>query len=163
MNKKIIFKSILIVIWLIVIFAFSNVDGNNSTSKSKQIIKDAAVNVINIKNTISTKKTEVTPNLLTKIANKLNYPFRKLMHISEYFVLAMLIIFLLKELNMKDIDIYTIVLISCIICASLDEMHQLYVGRTGVYSDVLIDQLGTIICLLIYKYQKHLGKKKART
>ena len=158
MNKKIIFKSFLILIWLIVIFFFSSFNSKKSTDDSKAIIKDAVINVINVNNSISPNKIELPESKIKSIVNKLNYPFRKMMHISEYFILSILIILLLKEFDIRGKYVYLIVFIACLCFATLDETHQMLVGRTGTYKDVFIDFIGVFIALLIYKYQEHLRK-----
>ena len=158
MNKKIIIKSLLVIIWLFVIFFFSSFNSNKSTDDSKTIIKSTINGVISVNNSISPSKIELSESKIRGLANKLNYPFRKLMHISEYFILAVLIIFLLKDLDIKGKQVYLIVIISSLCFSTLDETHQLLVGRTGTYIDVLIDSIGTFIALLTYKYQDHLRK-----
>ena len=52
MKKKAIILWILVLLWMIVIFSFSNADGYNSTSKSKEV-------TYKIVDTIEKKKTEL--------------------------------------------------------------------------------------------------------
>jgi VanZ family protein len=50
-----------------------------------------------------------------------------------------------------QIDAATAALISTILVASSDEIHQTFLpGRTGLFSDVLIDSSGALIFLLLY-------------
>jgi len=160
MNKKIIFKSLLIIVWLLVIFVFSSFSSLKSVNDSKNIIKDVTTNIVNINNDIGLSKIELSESKLNKIVNKLNYPFRKLMHVSEYFILSILIIILLKDLNIRGKNVYIIVILSCICFATLDETHQLLVGRTATYKDVIIDFIGVAIACTIYKYQNILKRRK---
>ena len=60
--------------------------------------------------------------------------------------------FIPLRLTAKKIDFkrsLLIVLIVCIIYASFDEVHQLFVdGRSGKITDVLIDSIGALIGLI---------------
>lgn len=132
MNKKIIFKSILVILWLIVIYFFSSQSGSQSTNLTKGLIE----------------------KIFWFIENDFFFVFiRKCAHFTEYLILGLLIYNLLSEFNVSYKSI--IIFLSCLICASLDEIHQMFVfGRSGNIIDVLIDISGTITFLLILIFIK---------
>ena len=85
-------KIIKIIMWLfvlimiIVIFLFSNMSSGSSNSKSKEIIKGSIVLVDKVFN------TNMSDTEINKLVNMLNYPFRKICHFMEYFILSLLFI-----------------------------------------------------------------------
>lgn len=125
--KKII-KLLLIIIWLIIIFMFSNQNGLESTN--------------------------LTNGLLEKYLFFIHSDFifiliRKLAHITEYFILGILVINFINEFNIDKKIIISIFI--CFILASLDEFHQLFViGRTGQLLDVFIDMVGFTLGIVIF-------------
>lgn len=141
MNKKTI-KWILVVVWMIVIFLFSNVGGTKSNDQSVKIVKDTIEQVNKITN------KDMNNEDVNKLANKINIPFRKIIHVSEYFILTILLISALKESNVNGIKLYLISFIISFIYSSSDEIHQLLVGRTGMFLDVLIDCIGIILAII---------------
>ncbi len=136
MNKKKLLKWIILIIWLGVIFAFSH------QANSGEITKNIIADTIEIK---VEQKTESTLDII-------NYVIRKSAHISEYIILTIVIFSLASEYtkNNKKIIIYG--LIGCLIFASLDEFHQYFIpGRSALVTDVLIDFIGAIVALILYK------------
>ena len=135
-NKKKLLKWIVLIIWLGVIFAFSH------QANSGEITKNIIADTIEIK---VEQKTEPTLDII-------NYIIRKSAHISEYIILTIVIFSLASEYtkNNKKIIIYG--LIGCLIFASLDEFHQYFIpGRSALVTDVLIDFIGAIVALILYK------------
>ena len=144
MKKRIILYIILTIVCMITIFYFSSRNTIESNGTSKWLIKYFV--------TIYEKVTKSNVNE-ELIINKLNYPVRKLAHFSIYFLLGIFIygIFSCAKINHKLL----LSMIICVIYASLDETHQLFVyGRTGQVLDVLIDSVGSLISILIIKVIK---------
>lgn len=139
--KKII-SIILLITWMIVIFMFSNANSTESSKTSSRVIGT----FIEIKDNITQKNTpEINKAILT--AN-LSYIVRKLAHITEYIILAILMYNVLYNYNIKDIKL---VLILCIIYACTDEVHQIFIpGRSGQITDVLIDTFGSLLGAISY-------------
>ena len=142
--KKILSWS-LVIFWLIVIFIFSNMNSVSSNTKSKKVINEVIEK--------TTIKSNINENKKNDIIHKLNTPFRKLMHITEYLILSILVLNALSY-DLKNKKLYIISFILCIIFSSIDEIHQLYVGRTGCVLDVFIDSIGILIGQLIYYLKK---------
>ena len=137
--KKII-KWLLLIIWLIVIFIFSN--QANSGESTHDIIENI-IPIIKNSNQIDI----------------INFIVRKLAHITEYLILALLTISLLKEYTKNERLIIIISIIFCFLYASLDEIHQSFViGRTSTFKDVLIDTTGSIIGNIIYIIKKKISQ-----
>ena len=149
--KKI--KLILIIIWMIVIFMFSNQPSDESSNLSNNFINNTIVKVYELTHgEISIEKRE-------EILNKYSYPVRKLAHFTVYFILGLLSIIYFNDINKKYI-IYTILL--CFVYACSDEFHQYFVpGRYCTFIDVLIDTFGGIFSIIfsrifIYKKNKNM-------
>lgn len=136
---------ILVIIWMGIIFLLSSFNGDESAKQSGFITKTIAnaIEIVNPKITYSNKII---------LIQKLQYPVRKIAHITEYFILSLLVSLLLKEYKLSIKNIITITLIICIIYASTDEIHQLLISkRSGKITDVLIDSIGIIAELFIFK------------
>lgn len=149
--------------WLLLIFTLSHAPSDASTEQSKTIVNQIIGNtnqtnnteVVEIENNAPIELIEDSPDI-----EFLNYVVRKIAHMSEYFILALLVLNLIYQFKGKIYYKYYIMAICfCAVYATTDEFHQTFVpGRTGQFSDVLIDTLGaSIACLfvmLIRKYKK---------
>lgn len=151
---KIIISICLILIWMAVIFGFSSKSGDESNVQSKSIIESVAdaTNVKNSKQIDNKDETHAVPKT-SIVMDKLNKIVRKCAHASIYFVLSIFVmnlIFLIKK--EKKFRYYILVILICFLYACTDEYHQLYVpGRTGSFTDALIDTAGASIgCLLVW-------------
>lgn len=164
MNNKItiIISMCLVIIWMVIIFNFSNMDTNESNTKSKDTIEKVVNTTINTSNKIGITKEEVNEDKIKEITEKLNKPLRKCMHASIYLVLALLLLNIFNITKKNITHKYLIIIIICFVYACTDEYHQTFVsGRTGQFIDVLIDTSGSIIGLLIYNIiNKLVGKHK---
>lgn len=163
-NGKIfcIFLWILVIIWAGLIFFMSSMDTNESNGKSKTIINDVVEKSVETTNELGITDKHPTENKMTQVIEKLNYPFRKVAHASEYFILVLLILIALKNSGVKGRKIFIIAITMCFIYACTDEYHQTFVnGRTGQFPDTLIDTLGGFIsCSIIVLKNKFVKKRK---
>ncbi|WP_392486280.1 VanZ family protein [Haloimpatiens sp. FM7315] len=135
-----------VLIWMIVIFKFSSEPANISDAKSRF--------AIDILNTLGL-------NLNTFIGKSTNYIIRKIGHITEYMILSILLFKALSfDFSKKKTLIYTFFL--SVLYACSDEFHQTFIlGRSGQFTDVLIDSLGILIGIsAIYKLNKILLSKR---
>lgn len=134
--KKII-KLLLIVIWLLVIFLFSNQDGSTSTSLTNGILEKYLF--------------FVDSDIFFMI-------IRKMAHITEYFILGILVLNFINEFKVDKKIIISILI--CFILASFDEFHQLFIpDRTGRLLDVFIDMIGASLGILILSLIKNHKKQ----
>ena len=142
LTKRNILDIILVLIWMTIIFVFSSQDGSESTEKSKIVIY--IFNYIGL-------------DLNSILGDMADFVVRKGAHMTEYFILIMLI---QRTLTVK----YTLnkslsfAFLLTVLYASSDEYHQTFVqGRCGQIKDVLIDSCGALIYMIIIKC-KHVKK-----
>lgn len=121
---------LLVILWMIFIFIMSSFDASSSSNQSNFIV-DIITSIINIKDT-----------------ELLSFIIRKLAHFTEYFILGILVINLITRYDKKII----IAILLCIIYATSDEIHQIFVpGRSCQITDIMIDSLGSIMGIYLYK------------
>lgn len=121
---------LLVILWMIFIFVMSSFDATSSSNQSNFIV-DIITSIINIKDI----------GLLSLI-------IRKLAHFTEYFILGILVINFITRYDKKII----IAILLCIIYATSDEIHQIFVpGRSCQITDIMIDSLGSIMGIYLYK------------
>lgn len=118
--KKVI-SIILVILWMISIFGFSNQQGESSSSTSKKVSK-IIINIIDIKNEYKEEQKQ-------QIISNIEPYIRKLAHFSLYAVGGILLmnairLFLVRE----NIQILTGSIIG-ILYAIIDEIHQLIIPR----------------------------------
>lgn len=137
MVKKVV-NWTLVIVWLVIIFMFSNRTGTQSTGDSRGTIERVLITIKMDEGSIETFSKKVEPYV------------RKFAHVFEYFILSLLLLNALKPHSYIE----AIVIIMCLLFASLDEFHQLFIpGRSGEIKDIIIDMLGPLITLTFHKYQ----------
>ena len=143
MNKSKLLKLLILILWMGIIFCFSN------QPNSGQVTHDI------IEETITTVKTDTLIDII-------NFIIRKSAHMTEYFILTILFVSLYKEYTNNKNKIIIISIISCFLYACTDEIHQLFIiGRTGQFIDVLIDTIGGL--LFIIPYYIYINKENSKT
>ena len=159
MNKKAIINWTLVIIWASVIFFMSSMDTNESNSKSKTVINDIVEKSVETTNELGITNKQPSESNKKKVIDKLNQPLRKVAHASEYFIFTILILIALKNSGVKGNKRFIIALVICFIYACTDEYHQTFVnGRTGQFSDTLIDTFGGFISCLMYTFMMKINK-----
>ena len=132
------------ILWMIVIFCFSHQSASQSSDLSSGIlgyIIDVIKNSLNI---------AINEDLLHTV-------IRKGAHFTEYFILAVLVMFGLKRNNVSK-PVMKCILI-CSFYAMTDEFHQLFVaGRSGRVFDVMVDTSGAALGTFIYSKVKRINK-----
>lgn len=160
-NKKIVIWGLLVITWMIFIFVMSETDANTSDDQSKTIV----ISIVN-------KYDEIfgaSPETLLKHKSKefieeINHVFRKISHGIVYLVLAVLLMFFLHSLNEHVLYYYYLIsIIVCFLYACTDEYHQTFVsGRTGQFSDIIIDCVGALFGCIIFKIMYKLIMKRRK-
>jgi len=136
--KKRNIYGIFVIIWMIVIFMFSNQNGNESQGAS-----DVITNSI-----ISISDDYFGINIF-KLKDTISFCIRKLAHFSIYFLGGILIYNFLNTFPIKKKYIIIYGVVCGMIYAIFDELHQLFIdGRAGRIMDVLIDSCGVIISIV---------------
>lgn len=148
-------------IWMYIIAGFSGASGESSSSLSLRVTEQI-VEIIDINN-------NMTEEEYVDMVELLHTPVRKMAHMTEYAILYMLL-FVPMKLTLKNKNVKKLLLIAFLICvlyASFDEIHQLFVdGRSGRITDVLIDSAGALIgfimvfCINKLAHCKIIGKCK---
>lgn len=151
--RKII-KIILVVLWMGLIFMFSNDTGVASTKKSDGVIVRTVQRII---------RRDLTSEEKHKVLKYFVVPVRKGAHLGVYFILGLLMISLIREyldINNKSL---LIALFICILYACSDEVHQLFVaGRSCEVKDMIIDSMGAGLGIIFY-YLGYLFRRKHNT
>lgn len=152
-KTKIIIFSIISIICMLCIFKLSSMNSNNSNGHSRDFISIFIEDTLNITNNYGITDSHPSSNKIQKVSYLINPPLRKVFHATVYFILSFFLMVLLNIIfeHKKYIKTIIIVLIICILFASSDEIHQLFVsGRTGQFIDVVIDTLGAIVGIMFY-------------
>lgn len=137
-------KLCLIILWMIVIFMFSNQKAVESSKLSDGLI----LRTVRIIEKINHKQYSDE-----EILKRFIYPVRKLAHVTIYFILGFLVYLYIKDLKIDNKIIISILI--CVLYATSDEIHQLFIlGRSGEVKDVLIDTLGSVLGILFLKILK---------
>lgn len=141
MIKKII-KIILVLICMITIFLFSSDSGDESSVKSDGIITRVSEVLVGHK---------LKGEERNKYIDMYSYFLRKTAHFTIYFILGILLISLVSEYTSINYKSFLIALLIAFLYALSDEVHQLYVpGRSGQFSDVLLDSFGSLVGISVY-------------
>ena len=135
-----IIKIILIVIWMIVIFNFSNQGGTKSSGTSQKVTKV----IVNI---ITYDKKEANINTMEKIEKVV----RKGAHYTIYTIGGFLLMNYAYSIDKtKKYKIFGSLLFGAFYAVT-DELHQFFVpGRSARLFDVGIDTLGVLTGIFIY-------------
>ena len=126
----------LLLVWIIVIFSFSNQNGEESSGISDKV----GARIVNLVDDLASMNWSIEEKnaAIAKIA----YPIRKMAHMFEYAILA-----LLAYISFSN---YVISIIIVFANGAVDELHQLFIpGRAGRFTDVLIDTTGGLIMLAL--------------
>ena len=147
-------KICFLVLWMALIFSFSNQKDVDSSKVSDGFIDRTVVKIYKIFNENITKEKE------NEIIEKYTYPIRKLAHYTLYFILGILSFLVVKDYSInKKLIIYSLLI--CFLYACSDEFHQLFViGRSASIKDVIIDTFGSSCSISIfYIFNKKISKK----
>ena len=156
LNNKIVISWILVILWMITIFYLSSMNSEVSNTKSKTTINKV------VTTTIETTNKDISQDKVNSIVNILNKPLRKCMHSIVFFILVVLLINAFYNTNIRNYKAYVFSIIISFIYACTDEYHQLFVlGRTGQFTDVLIDTIGVLLgCLVFYGVYRVINKNR---
>lgn len=138
-----IFRFILVILWMVVVFCFSAQGGEKSSITSNTATKQ----IINV---LPSTKHLAEPQK-TAVVAKVNPVLRKIAHYTMYILGGILIFGWLRTyaIALRTNAMYTTIL--GMLYATSDEIHQLFSGgRSAQLSDVCLDTLGVITGLLLY-------------
>lgn len=138
---------IIILIWMAVIFLMSNQQGEESGAVSGSVSYQA-VSVVD-----KVLHWNLSEQELIARTEAIQYPVRKCAHMTEYAILAILLVRHLCTYTSlrKRKRCWLFAWILSIVYAATDEYHQTFVnGRSGNPVDVAIDATGACIGLLLF-------------
>lgn len=147
-------KICFLVLWMALIFSFSNQKDVDSSKVSDGFIDRTVVKIYKIFNENITIEKE------NEIIEKYTYPIRKLAHYTLYFILGILSFLVVKDYSInKKLIIYSLLI--CFLYACSDEFHQLFIiGRSARVLGVMIDTFGSLCGISIfYIFNKKIFKK----
>ena len=134
----------LLLLCMVMIFRFSA----QPASESEQVSGGVAYRIVETWSHLT--GTEYTQSEMEAYADRIDYPVRKLAHMTEYGILCLLACAFVRGYsgNWKVCGISAVAVAA--LYAATDEIHQLFVpGRAGRFPDVCIDTLGAVIWLLL--------------
>lgn len=146
-------------------FSFSSQTGTDSGNLSHKIsyaIVDYGSDLL---------QKDLSPERIEYYADRLEYPVRKLAHMTEYFVLAVCISFPLYVYGLRGFPLMLVAGILCVGFAASDEYHQSFVaGRGPSVRDVIIDSIGVfagiitvrIVCWIFLTPARILAKRREK-
>ena len=162
---KRIFSIILVILWLFVIYSFSDTVGVTSGIQTRTLFEKIVSKVSKFLQGVGVLKGELPKSEIKTIVKNYHPIFRKFCHFFVYFMLGIFSYLSILFLFNKGIWFCSI----CTICFSstysiFDELHQSFVpGRYGVYTDCLIDTSGAILaCILISLLLNYRMKKRQK-
>lgn len=140
LNKMI--YTILLIIWMIIIFLFSN----QNAVKSESISDKVTSGVIDITETITNQ--EIKEEKRNTLIQETRFYIRKSAHFTLYFILGILTYLTFCSYSIKNPILFGILF--CLFYACSDEIHQIFSeGRTAKLLDVFIDTIGSSMGILL--------------
>ena len=153
------------IVMMCIIFSFSAQDGVDSGSLSHEV----SVKIVEVGNEVLQKG--LSDWEIDEVATKIEYPVRKVAHMTEYFLLAVAVSFPLYVYGLRGFPLMLVAGVICVGFACGDEYHQSFVdGRGPSARDVGIDSIGVfagiitvrIFCWIVLAPSRMLGKLKFR-
>ena len=154
-----VIKFFLVILWMIIVFLFSNQPGKKSTNTSMSFTRKI------VKTFVS--KTNLRQEEKSKLIEKLEPIARKFAHYTLYTIGGALIMNFVNTFRFTKGRKIFIGIMTGFIYAVTDEFHQFFIeGRSASIKDVAIDTLGVItgvfiVWLFFYCLDK-LGRKNHR-
>lgn len=144
MRKARTIWTILILIWMVVIFSFSAKPASESSKES--LFVGGLIGRICVKDF-----DEWTIEQQEAFAEKINYPVRKAAHATEYAVLGALVMLRCRcQFNWSRRRMLLVAWGFSTLYAATDEIHQIFVpGRACMITDVMIDSGGALTGALL--------------
>ncbi|MBX0317344.1 MULTISPECIES: VanZ family protein [Shouchella] len=149
MYNKAIVSWIAAILWMATIFLLSHQPANDSSKLSLGVLDF-------FMQSLSAMMPQVEMH-----ADLLHTVVRKGAHFGAYFILGILMLNGLRQVGGKGVKAAVLALFLCFLYAITDEIHQLFIpGRSGQFTDVLIDTAGAATGIGIFSLVLHLFRKK---
>lgn len=133
-NKRLVLGWIALLFWIGLIFYMSNQPGDVSSKQSGLVLKLFQMLGVDLNKELGELATFIV---------------RKTAHFTEYFILYLLTVNVMKYyLDIKRAILYAVIF--SIFYACTDEIHQYFIpGRAMAFKDVLIDSSGALVAMII--------------
>ena len=126
-----------------IIYSFSGQTGDESGNLSYEV----SVKIVEIGNQVLDKGLQDWE--ISEVAASIEYPVRKLAHMTEYFILAVAVSFPFYVYGLRGFPLMLVAGLICVGFAAGDEYHQSFVdGRGPSVIDVGIDSIGVFFGIL---------------
>ena len=146
-------------LWMTVIFIYSSKEVDESKRESSKYALFLCENFISDYDELQNEEK-------IKVLNEVDYYIRKLAHFVEYALLGFLVAGFIIVGNVKRRENLLLFLVAWFIgtlYAASDEYHQLFVpGRSGQFSDVLLDSCGVLTGVFFYNMYIKIFIKKGK-
>ena len=150
-------SGVLLMLLYLMIFSFSEQDGEQSGTLS-QMISEKCAELINV---LSGRRW--SDAVVAGWAEYFEHPIRKMAHFMEYACMGVLVYVLWSQWLQRGKRLYILTVLWIFLSALGDEIHQLFVpGRYGSLADVLLDTsggtFGMLFCIFVYRlYRRRRG------
>ena len=147
------------VIWMVLIFAFSQQKAEQSGEVSGMITYRMAEGVSEVFG------LDWKEEALVEYAEEWQHPVRKMAHMTEYAVLACILLGNMLQYPALRNKAFLWAFLGATAYAATDEIHQLFIeGRSGEVKDVCIDSTGALLgllaaCVLMAVWRRALAPK----
>lgn len=133
-NKRLVIGWVALILWMGLIFYMSNQPGDVSSKQSGLVLK--LFQVLGI-------------DLSKELGEVATFIVRKAAHFTEYFILYILCVNVMKHyFDIKKAIVYAFAVSFLYACT--DEIHQYFIpGRAMAFKDVLIDSSGALFAMII--------------
>ena len=136
------------------IFGFSAQDGTASSQVSGAVTTE----IVEFADRLLDKGWDMQQ--ISHYAQRLEHYVRKAAHMTEYFLLAITVVFPLYVYRLRGFRLVLAAGLFCVLFACLDEYHQSFVpGRSPAVRDIFIDASGSLIGIYVTRAVCWFGRK----
>lgn len=136
---------VLAIVWMCIIFAFSAQTKEESGAVSESVTYHM------VSSTRMFFHLDISDERVKEIADAIEGFVRKMAHMTEYGVLAVLLFIWIGQWEMSFLRRGGTASGAAAVYAATDEIHQVFVaGRSGRFSDVCIDTAGAILGIMLF-------------
>lgn len=145
------------IFWMLLIFHLSDQEAVESGKMSGRLTGRIAEGINDMFH------LEWEQESIEAFAEKLEYPVRKTAHMTEYAILAWILLGNCMQYPQLQRKCGLWAWLGTSVYAATDEFHQLFVkGRSGELKDVMIDSIGALFGLLIARAVIHMITKRQK-
>lgn len=132
------------ILMLVMIYVFSAQTGDESAKISGGLVQwtvDGANRLLHL---------QMSEEEIETCIDHLQHPVRKAAHMTEYFILVLLVVLPLWVYGVRGRKLCFISFVICVAAACSDELHQMFVAERGpAIKDVGIDSIGITLAVLL--------------